>query len=543
MSPSDPSPADLEQLRAENTSLKRQVENLDAELAQLRHSALAVSSNLANSLHPLPPEFEPVAFLKTLLDSLPDSIYVKDAQSRVLYTNRAGATIVGTKNMADSIGKTDYDFFPSDQAARFRADDLHVVNTGEPIIGQEEPVQYADGKRAWFLTTKLPLRDAAGKIIGLIGIGKDITEVKNTRDALARSNEELTAWITELEHRNQEIAILNKMTHKFQSCITVEDLFSHVGRYVEKIFLFKPGALYIQAEDQNTLWCVARWGDTPDHPPSMLTAACPAFLECKTRRVVSRNDLPENCRYQTLTDQIFSPYLCVPVYYQGVTLGVLHQEIPEPSADSPYIQRRYAIETIEQTAHAIAERISLALTNLRLSEKLRIHSTRDPLTNCFNRRYMEETLHREIHRASRQGSKFWIMMIDLDHLKAVNDTYGHDVGDKLLRKIGDFFQANIRGEDIACRYGGDEFIIILLAASLSVAYSRAEKLREGIKRISTAVMQGTTTRLTMSVGLASYPDHGQTVAEILKAADTATYQAKNLGRDQVVIARSSSLIT
>lgn len=543
MSPSDPSPADLEQLKAENASLKRQVQNLDAELARLRHSSLTVSSNLETILHPLPPEFEPVSFLKTLLDSLPDSIYVKDTRSQVLYTNRAGAAIVGTENVDDSIGKTDYDFYPPDQAARFRADDLHVINTGEPIIGKEEPVQYANGKRAWFLTTKLPLRNAEGKIIGLIGIGKDITEVKNTRDALARSNEELTAWITELERRNQEIAILNKMTHKFQSCITVDDLFSHVGRYVEKIFLFKPGALYIQAEDQKTLLRVAHWGDAPDHPPSLLISECPPFLECKARRVVSRKDVPENCPYLLHPSENFNPYLCVPLYYQGLTLGVLHQEIPEPSPDSPYIQRRYAIETFEQTANAIAERISLALTNLRLSEKLRIHSTRDPLTNLFNRRYMEETLNREIHRASRQGSKFWIMMIDLDHLKEINDTYGHDVGDKLLHKIGEFFQANIRGEDIACRYGGDEFVIILLAASLSVAYSRAEKLREGLKRISTAVMQGATTRLTMSVGLASYPDHGQTVAEILKAADTATYQAKNLGRDQVVIARSSSLIT
>ena len=177
---------------------------------------------------------------------------------------------------------------------------------------------------------------------------------------------------------------------------------------------------------------------------------------------------------------------------------------------------------------------------LRLQESeagLRELSVRDPLTGLFNRRYMEETLDRELRRAERKTLPLGIIMIDLDHFKKFNDTHGHPAGDALLRQLGAFLKTHIRGSDIACRYGGEEFILILPEATLEASCERAEQVRLDLKQMAVYYEGWPLEPVTLSLGVAVFPDHGPDRTSILKAADAALYAAKAAGRDRVAVAK------
>jgi diguanylate cyclase (GGDEF)-like protein len=178
----------------------------------------------------------------------------------------------------------------------------------------------------------------------------------------------------------------------------------------------------------------------------------------------------------------------------------------------------------------------LALTNLQLRVTLRGQSVRDPLTGLFNRRYMDETLGREIRRAVREGHTLGIIMFDIDHFKAFNDTLGHEAGDAVLQKLSEFILEHFRGEDIACRFGGEEFILILPNASLDDTYKRAESLRKAVKQLDVYHRGTLLDKLTLSIGVAIFPDHGNDAEALLRTVDQALYRAKNEGRDQGVVA-------
>jgi diguanylate cyclase (GGDEF)-like protein len=153
---------------------------------------------------------------------------------------------------------------------------------------------------------------------------------------------------------------------------------------------------------------------------------------------------------------------------------------------------------------------------------------------------MEESLDREVRRAAREGYGLGILLADLDNFKQLNDAFGHAAGDAVLRRIGRFLAGAVRSEDIACRFGGEEFVVILPKASLADAYRRAEALREGIKAGSLDEPSRLYPTATMSVGVAAYPEHGTSVAGLILAADSAMYLAKGQGRDRVVMAGGSA---
>jgi diguanylate cyclase (GGDEF)-like protein/PAS domain S-box-containing protein len=186
-------------------------------------------------------------------------------------------------------------------------------------------------------------------------------------------------------------------------------------------------------------------------------------------------------------------------------------------------------KVIQCNIRDITER-SQAEDLLRMSEaSLREQSVRDYLTGLFNRRYMEETLNRELLRAERNNLSLGLIMLDVDDFKRFNDTYGHAVGDAILRELGNFLLGHVRGEDIACRYGGDEFILVLPSTSRRVTYGRAQLIREYGRQFHLHYEQQMLDALSISIGIALYPEDGTTIAEILRAVDAALYQAKQKG--------------
>jgi diguanylate cyclase (GGDEF)-like protein len=334
--------------------------------------------------------------------------------------------------------------------------------------------------------------------------------------------------VTELERRNQEVLLINEMADLLQSCLTVEEAYRVIAESLSRLFGEESGALCLLSSSRNILEAVAVWGDAPVGEDHFLPNACWALRRGRVHVVGGPGTGPVCLHAGTPAP---AAYLCVPMMARGETLGLLHVR-REPDGDDPAAWGA----SRGQLATAVAENLSLSLGNFRLRETLRNQSIRDPLTGLFNRRYAEESLERELRRAARSGAPIGLISLDLDHFKRYNDRYGHETGDVVLRLVSKFVESSVRGGDIACRYGGEEFLLILPEAPLTVAAARAEAIRDGVRAIKVPRLASTGEVLTVSLGVASFPEHGTDVRTLLRVADAALYEAKAEGRDRVVVA-------
>jgi diguanylate cyclase (GGDEF)-like protein len=217
-----------------------------------------------------------------------------------------------------------------------------------------------------------------------------------------------------------------------------------------------------------------------------------------------------------------------PIFNREVCLGVLALARDKPGH----------LFTPEQITFGslFAQLAALILDNAQLRENLHQQAIRDPLTGLFNRRYLEATLVRETLRATRNQQPLGIIMLDIDHFKRINDSFGHAAGDLLLSELARFLQRQIRGEDIACRYGGEEFTLILPNASLEVTHQRAERLRAEVQHLRLEFDRHPLGPVTLSLGVAVFPQPGLSIDAIVHAADEAMYAAKRAGRNRVCVA-------
>jgi diguanylate cyclase (GGDEF)-like protein len=227
-------------------------------------------------------------------------------------------------------------------------------------------------------------------------------------------------------------------------------------------------------------------------------------------------------------------YLCIPILAQGETLGIVHFQATDEAPDLDGSELSFKT--------TFAGQVGLSIANIRLREALRTQSIRDALTGLYNRRYLEETLDREVRRAGRAGQSLGLLMIDLDHFKKFNDTYGHDAGDAILRETAQSLVKGVRAEDFVCRFGGEEIVVILPTADVEASRARAERLRLRIKELNVSHQGRTLGMISISVGVATFPQHGRSPKELMAAADAALYEAKRGGRDQVVIAAAQESV-
>jgi diguanylate cyclase (GGDEF)-like protein len=346
----------------------------------------------------------------------------------------------------------------------------------------------------------------------------------------ARLFEQLRLAHTRLEERARDLDLLTRMAEVLQACVTEEEAYIVVGRFGGQFFPRESGAVFITSASRNLVEARAMWGAFDVDSAMFKPEDCWALRRGRAHVV---DDTGSGLLCQHLPGALPSAYLCIPLMAQGESLGILYLSVSVGS-DEPGAGWTETKQGLTQT---IAEQLGLAVANLKLRDTLKNQSIRDPLTGIFNRRYMEETLERELRRAERSRHFVGVMMVDLDHFKEFNDTYGHEAGDVLLRDLGRLLRSNMRGEDVACRYGGDEFVLILPEASPEATLRRGEQLREALKRLHVSHRGQLIGGVSMSVGIACFPDHGATGEALLHAADTALYAAKNGGRDRVIISR------
>jgi diguanylate cyclase (GGDEF)-like protein len=308
-----------------------------------------------------------------------------------------------------------------------------------------------------------------------------------------------------------------------------------VAQTLPKLFPLTVGAIYAISPSRNVAESVTVWGGAMPGESVFGLEDCWALRRGRLH-AVAQIEYGERCPH--VTASAVSGYLCIPLMAQGEALGVLHLRTVNPESAALRNPSLLFTDSGKRLAIALAEQIALALANLRLRETLREQSIRDPLTGLFNRRFLEESLEREIRRATRSQRSLSVLMIDLDHFKRFNDTFGHDAGDALLRELGQLLQSNVRGSDIACRYGGEEFSLIMPDATAATAQERAEHIRKSAKGLDLKHAGQALGAVTLSVGVAAFPEHGDTPFLLTRAADQALYRAKAAGRDRVMLAET-----
>jgi diguanylate cyclase (GGDEF)-like protein len=218
---------------------------------------------------------------------------------------------------------------------------------------------------------------------------------------------------------------------------------------------------------------------------------------------------------------------------QGNVLGLVHLEFGPGHANEQADRLRLL--------SVLADQLALALSNLMLRDSLRDQSIRDHLTGLHNRRFLEESLAREVARAKRTRQPLAVLMLDADHFKRFNDQFGHEAGDMVLSALGKTIKASCRSSDLACRFGGEEFTVVLGDAAGDAAMQWAERLFAKVRELEVKTGTQSVGQITMSAGVASYPEHGDDVEALLRAADAALYQAKHSGRDRVVGYKDSTV--
>jgi diguanylate cyclase (GGDEF)-like protein len=331
---------------------------------------------------------------------------------------------------------------------------------------------------------------------------------------------------------NREVILLGELSESLQSCLTTDEAYNLITATGEVLFLGSSGAVCVIASSRDTVKIVASWGGVvfSDFEPK----DCWALRRGRLQRF--RSDQASLCTHLGNSRGLGS--MCVPMMAHGEALGLLYIDIGSSPESHALEIGSEPFTAEERLARTLAEQSALALANLNMRDVLKMQSTRDSLTGLFNRRYMEESLDRELKRAVRKSSSLAVLMIDVDHFKSFNDTFGHESGDAVLRCLGTLLKAQFRGEDIVCRYGGEEFTVILPEASTDVARQRSSALCESSKQMLVQHRGQPLRSISLSIGIAVFGEHGTSGDSLLRASDAALYRAKAQGRDQVVVADS-----
>ncbi|MFZ1928189.1 MAG: diguanylate cyclase [Candidatus Sulfotelmatobacter sp.] len=489
------------------------------------------------------------------LEGIPEIVWTADPDGAIDFTNRKWLDYSGL-TAEQSVGEG--------WARAVHADDLALCIAkweGALLVGNPFEAEYRlrdrNGHFRWFLVRANPIRNSAGQILKWFGSCTDIESQKQNQqileeqilertaqlaDANTRLQEEMLekdfarneldqqneTMMTELQKRSERATMLAKMGELLQSCISRDEVFAAALGYAPKIFPTARGAVALLDSSRSHAEVLGSWSDCQLPMREFEPTECWALRTGHPHLVVA-GDSTAPCTHAA---GVKNSYLCIPILAQGETLGILHLQATDavPQLDPAELSFKTTF----------AGQVGLSIANIRLREALRMQSVRDALTGLYNRRYLEEVLDRETRRAGRAGQSMGILMLDLDHFKRFNDTYGHDAGDAVLRETAAFLLKNVRAEDFVCRYGGEEFVVILPTADVEGSTTRAEKLRSKMRELSILHQGKSLGMVTFSIGVAAFPANGMSPKELMAAADGALYEAKRGGRDQVAVALSKS---
>lgn len=344
---------------------------------------------------------------------------------------------------------------------------------------------------------------------------------------LSMSNEELTTKNTELERHEKDMSMINNMNEKLQLCRDSIEANSIIKLTAEHLFGDFYGGLTI-TDTGGKQALVVEWGNKKHLQTKFLSESCWG-LRSGNKYLVDEHQKNLLCKHYNAPPE--GSY-CIPLIIDNKSLGMINFNFLTDTSLTNYIMQLMTV---------FSDVVKLALANIQLQEKLQSEATRDPLTNLFNRRYLNETLLREFHRNSREKSSLCFAILDLDYFKNFNDTYGHEAGDIILKKIGTLLMSNIRESDIACRFGGEEFALVFINTTIDKILPSLEHIRKEVENTKIYFNNDLLPPITTSIGVAQAPEQGKTVSDIIRAADVGLYEAKKLGRNRIITASQSAV--
>jgi diguanylate cyclase (GGDEF)-like protein len=354
-------------------------------------------------------------------------------------------------------------------------------------------------------------------------------------EELQASREEMESRVlqrtVELQELNVDITQLTELGNILQACDTAEEAFDAMRVSLTNLFAGLSGVVYLYRASRNVLEPKVMWGRF-SQVQSLLPQDCWGLRRGQPHAVAA--DTPTlRCSHQM---QHTGNSICVPMSAHGQTSGLLHLSDDRAMPSTSVRLSGRLTEAKKSLASAVSEQGALALANLELREMLRLQALRDPLTGLLNRRFVDEWIDREVGRTDQSGRSFGVIMADIDHFKQVNDVHGHDAGDQLLKGVAETIRSSLRPGDLPCRYGGEEFLLLLADVDERVLLDRAKQVRSRVADLQVPHRGGTLPKVTISAGVALYPLHGATAAAVIGAADDALYNAKRSGRNQVALA-------
>jgi diguanylate cyclase (GGDEF)-like protein/PAS domain S-box-containing protein len=396
------------------------------------------------------------------------------------------------------------------------------------------------------------VRDITDRIRAEENAQRLATELQTTNQTLREQMKQLHAAEAALLVVHQELRLrseemerstliekhLTEMGEFLQSCVSSAEARQVAEHSLRILFPDSGGIVYLNREFDGILETFANWNSQ-----SLTSKETFEPYECWGLRrgrahLIYCGDSTTRCAH--LQDGKGRSSICVPMMAQGQPLGLFHMIWTDSGATPGPSSREY----LEGIAVSAAETLALAIANVKLREKLKEQTIRDPLTNLYNRRYLEDALYREIARARRTGTSVGVIMIDIDNFKQFNDSFGHPRGDQLLHSFGEYLKGQVRSEDVPARYGGEEFCLILPGAVREIVFARAATLREGTRRATwdAGGMERRDGGVSISCGVAVFPENGGTAQVVLQATDQALYEAKRSGKDRVMVSSNRAAV-
>ena len=366
---------------------------------------------------------------------------------------------------------------------------------------------------------------------GEISTHTDAQRIIGENNELRQTNDKLNVDLEEMKDRNEKISLLLEMSDIMLASSEMSEMSELIAKYCSKVLNFSRGVFYIMHSSKNYLEASSCWGMPNAQTSNFAADKCWAL---RMGHIYDANSVDvelvcDHAKQRTSSSDKFSS-LCIPLRAQNDIYGLLYVEIVSNNEKEVVLSHNDRM-----LVYGFTEVAALAMANIQLRASLMHQSLRDPLTSLYNRRYLLEFLTKQIYQCERTKSSLAVLMIDVDFFKKVNDIYGHDAGDIVLKELSQLFINHVRPGDVACRYGGEEFILVLYNINDANAASRADKLRHEVSLLTIKYGAQLLSSISISVGVSIYPIDGVTIESLIEKADGALYFAKNSGRNKVIM--------
>ena len=507
-----------EELEARVLKRTEELEHINGQLQQEVAERKQVEASLKENKN----------FTEKILNLIPEFVYVydlvekKNVYSNQFITDKLGYSPKELKEMGNELLK--FLIHPEDQEIIFNDHQNYIKLQKEEKTEIEYRIK--DKRENWhWVSSRETVFDTMpnGNIRQIIGCATDITERKNSELHLKDLSEQLSSQVQQLEKNTQEMIQLGKISDFLQNCSSVTEALTTLSNLLEPLFDNASGVLSMYNNNSNKLEIKARWGEEEATGSSATVQKCWGAKGSGVYQGDGAHPTLNCSPNHPKTEPIHS--MCVLMVAQEKTLGMLYLNFQKD---------QQLMDSKKWLAETVTKQISIGLANLQLKEKLERQSYQDPLTGVYNRRYLEKQLKYQVEQAQTKAENLGLIIIDIDFFKHINDTYGHDAGDLVIRTIAECLQKNSSPSKIVCRYGGEEFVLIVPNTSIEELVEIAENLRNLIKNIDISYEDLLIEKITASFGVSCLS--GQTISseQLFKLADQALYEAKTQGRDRVM---------